>query len=143
MSFCNCLTYLYGFCSECILVGSSFWGLWTHRDNSYNYYQAFITKLNDTHLDFALKVNNRQTRSYKRTDPVLIIDKIPEMKDITVNSQVIALYRPYIPERYRVGKVTYTSRASVHVTFHDGQRRWVTLQQLRLVRRPRFCDDGL
>jgi len=128
---------------DCILVGSEVWGFWAFNDNSFNYYKADIIKLNATHIDFALQVNNRKTRSYKRSDPVLVVDKIPEMKDISVNSRVIAVHRTDRKEWYRNGTVTGTDGSSfVSVKFHDGQqRRWIPLNELRLVNRPRVCVD--
>ena len=119
------------------------WGFWAFNDNSFNYYKADIIKLNATHIDFALQVNNRKTRSYKRSDPVLVVDKIPEMKDISVNSRVIAVHRTDRKEWYRNGTVTGTDGSSfVSVKFHDGQqRRWIPLNELRLVNRPRVCVD--
>jgi len=138
-------TELYG-CDpkpDCIFVGSEVWGLWSKRENSLDYYKANIIKLNATHVDFALQVNKDQTRSYKRSDPVLVIDKIPEIKDISVNSQVIAVHKPDMKEWYRAGTVTRIFYSSfVSVMFVNGdQRRWVPLNELRLVNRPRVCVD--
>ena len=48
-------------------------------------------------------------RSYKRTEPVLVIDKISDMKEISVNSPVIAVHRPDMPEWFRAGNVTGTN----------------------------------
>ena len=122
-----------------------FWGLWSQRANSNNYYKAYITRINDTHIDFALEVDNRLKRSYKRTDPVLIIDKIPEMKDITLNASVIAVHRPDRTLWYRTGIVTAISprNSSVLVRFDDRQTRSVPLNELRLVKRPRFCTNNM
>ena len=138
------LVYLLNFFfSECILPGSEFWGLWSRRDNSLNYYRAFITKITASHINFVLQVNNAQRCSYNRTEPVLVIDKIPEMKEISVNSSVIAVHKPSMPEWYRAGNVTGTNdRASlVYVRFKNGDQRWVPVNQLRLVKRPKFCVD--
>ena len=123
-----------------------FWGLWSHRNNSNNYYKAHITRIHGTHIDFALDVNKALTRSYKRTDPVLIIDKIPEMKDITLNSSVIAVHKPDKLEWYRTGIVTVISSrtSSVLVRFDDRhQQRQVPIDELRLVKRPRFCTNNM
>ncbi|CAH3169809.1 unnamed protein product [Porites lobata] len=129
---------------DCILVGSKFWGLWTERDRSNNYYRAFISGINDTHIEFILEYNNALKRVYNRTDPVLIIDKEPEKREISVNTSVIAVHKPAMPEWYRTGivKNTATSKMgefSVSVRFDNGDLRLVPLQQLRLVKRPRFC----
>ena len=131
------------FLLDCILVGLEVWGLWAERDDSLNYYKANIIKLNATRVDFALQVNNRHTRSYKRSDPVLVIDKIPEMNDISVNSRVIAVHRTYWKEWYRTGTVTGTDGSSfVSVKFKNGQQRHgIPLNELRLVNRPRVCVD--
>ena len=123
-----------------------FWGLWTHfiKEGNVNYFKAYITKLNGTHVDFALKVNKGQTRSYPRTKSVLIIDKIPEMKDITVNAQVIAQHKDDQRGWYRTGIVKGTQgSAHVSVKFDNGEFKWVRLGNLRLVKRPRFCVDNI
>jgi len=72
---------------------------------------------------------------------VLVIDKIPQMKDISVNSRVIAVHIPGRKEWYRTGTVTGTDGSSfVSVKFRNGQRRrWIPLNELRLVNRPRVC----
>ena len=73
---------------------------------------------------------------------MLVIDKIPEMKDISVNSQVIAVHVPRMKEWYRAGTVTGTDGSFVSVKFKNGQRRdRVPLNELRLVNRPRVCLD--
>ena len=84
-------------------------------------------------------------RSYKRTEPVLVIDKISDMKEISVNSPVIAVHRPDMPEWFRAGNVTGTNeRLSVAtVRFKNGDHKWVPLNQLRLVKRPKFCVDSV
>ncbi|XP_078348103.1 sushi, von Willebrand factor type A, EGF and pentraxin domain-containing protein 1-like isoform X1 [Oculina patagonica] len=140
-------TELYG-CDptpDCVLVGSMFWGMWAFNKDAFNYYRAYITKMSDTHVDFALKFDKRLTRSYKRTEPVLIIDKVPSMEDITVNSPVIAEHRTDQPRWYRSGTVKGTSgSAFVSVEFDDGKlTKWVRLENLRLVKRPRFCVDNI
>jgi len=137
------LTSFLCFPLDCILIGAEVWGLWSKRDNSLNYYKANIIKLNATHINFALQVNNRKTRIYKRGDPVLVIDKIPEIKDISVNSRVIAVHKPGRNEWYRAGTVIGTDgSSSVSVMFKNGQRRdRVPLNELRLVNRPRVCVD--
>ena len=82
-------------------------------------------------------------RSYKRTEPVLVIDKIPEMKEMSVNSSVIAVHKPSMEEWYRAGNVTGTNErlSLVNVRFKNGDRRLVPLNQLRSVKRPTFCVD--
>ena len=49
------------FFSECILPGSVFWGLWTRKDNSLNYYRAFIKRITASHITFHLQTNNAPT----------------------------------------------------------------------------------
>ena len=126
-----------------------FWGLWAYRDGHTNYYKAYITKMNNTHVDFALEINKGQTRSYPRTKPVLIIDKKPLKEDIIVNSPVIAQHRPNNPEWYRTGTVKGTVKgtsdsASVSVKFDNEKLpKVVRLKNLRLVKRPRFCVDNI
>ena len=128
---------------ECILPGSVFWGLWSRRNNSLNYYEAFITRITHSHIDFLLQINNGQRRSYKRTEQVLVIDKISDMKEISVNSSVIAVHKYSMPEWYRAGNVTGTNErlSLVHVRFKNGDQKWVLLNQVRLVKRPTFCVD--
>ncbi|KAJ7383519.1 hypothetical protein OS493_027685 [Desmophyllum pertusum] len=135
-------TELYG-CDptpDCVHVGSMFWGLWTNRDRSLDYYKAYITKLNDTHVDFVLEISKQLTRSYRRTEPVLIIDdNISEIKNVARNAPVIAQHKSYIPEWYRTGTVMRIWGTSfVTVKFDDGVTKWVRLPNLRLVKRPRF-----
>ena len=122
-----------------------FWGLWSRNDNSLNYYKAFITRITASHIDFLLQINNKQRRSYKRTEPVLVIDKISDMKEISVNSSVIAVHRPGMPEWYRAGNVTGTNEplSIVTVRFKNGGQKWARLNQLRLVKRPKFCVDSV
>ena len=135
---------LFWFCLDCILVGSKFWGLWAQRDLSNNYYMAFISEINDTHIEFILEYNNGFKKVYKRTDPVLITDKAPEKREISVNTSVIAVHNPKMKEWYRTGTVMNTATSEmgeflVSVRFDNGDLRLVPLQQLRLVKRPRFC----
>ena len=135
---------LFCFSLDCILVGSKFWGLWSQRDRSNNYYRAFILWLTDTHIEFILEYNNSFKRVYKRTDPVIIIDKEPEKREISVNTSVIAVHKPAMPEWYRTGTVMNTATSEmgeflVSVRFDNADLRLVRLQQLRLVKRPRFC----
>lgn len=133
------------FCLDCILVGSLFWGLWTRKDSSHNYYKAYITKVNVTHLDFALEFDKAYTRSYNRTDQVLITDESVEVKDISVNSRVIAVHRPNRSEWYRTGTITLVSSTKrlVQVKFDDGLHTWVPLEQVRLVKRPVYCKNNI
>ena len=135
---------LFCFSLDCILVGSRFWGLWSQRDRSNNYFRAFISRLTDTHIEFILEYNNYFKRLYKRTDPVLIIDKEPEKRKISVNTSVIAVNKPTMPEWYQTGTVMNTATSEMSeflasVRFDNGDLRLVPLQQLRLVKRPRFC----
>ena len=76
---------------------------------------------------------------------MLVIDKISYKKEISVNSSVIAVHRPGMPEWYRAGNVTSTrGRLSfVNVRFKNGEHKWVPLNQLRLVKRPKFCVDSV
>ena len=122
-----------------------FWGLWTNRDRSLNYYKAYITKLNDTYVDFVLEYNKQKTRSYRRTEPVLIIDdKISEIKNVARNAPVIAQHKGHMSEWYRTGTAMGISGTSfVSVKFDDGVTQWVSLENLRLVKRPRFCVDNM
>ena len=131
--------------SECILPGSVFWGLWSRGDNSLNYFGAFITRITASHINFLLQINNSQRRSYNRTELVPVIDKISDMKEISVNSSVIAVHRPDKPEWFRAGNVTGTNErlSFVTVRFKNGDQKWVPPNQLRLVKRPKFCVDSV
>ena len=121
-----------------------FWGLWRYNYGANNYYRVYITKLTATHLDFVLKLDNRYTRSYRRTDPVLILDTVSKMKDISINSHVIALQRSDLPGRYRSGTVLgYPSPTVASVKFDDGETKLVLLEYIRLVKRPRFCLNDI
>ena len=122
-----------------------FWGLWSRKDNSLNYYKAFITRITGSRIDFLLQINNKKRRSYKRTEPLLVIDKISDMKEISVNSSVIAVHRPDRPEWYLACNVTGTNEplSIVTVRFKNGDQKWVRLNQLRLVKRPKFCVDSV
>ena len=137
--------FYFHFLLDCVLVGSMYWGLWVDYTNPLNYYRAYITKLNDTHVDFVLEINKQQTRNYRRTEPVLIIDdKISDMKNVAVNATVIAQHRRDHPEWYQTGTVIGTWGTSfVTVKFDDGVTKWVRLENLRLVKRPRFCVDNM
>lgn len=71
---------------------------------------------------------------------MLILDKVPKLKDISFNSPVIALHKEDKPEWYRSGIVVgFQSAASASVQFDDGKISLVLLKDLRLVKRPRFC----
>ena len=74
---------------------------------------------------------------------MLVIDKIPEMKEISVNSSVIAVHKLSMQEWYRARNVTGTneSLSMVHVRFKNGDQRLVPLKELRSVKRPKFCVD--
>ena len=120
-----------------------FWGLWTKRENSSNYYMAFISRINSTHFEFILQVDNKNNRTYNRLDPVLIINRIPEKQEISVNASVIAVHEPTKPEWYRTGTVknigSDMGKLKVEVKFDNGDSRSVPLTEIRLVKRPRFC----
>ena len=121
-----------------------FWGLWKYNKDANNYYKAYITKLNATHLEFVLKIGKQYTRSYRRTEPVLILDTVPKMKDISINSSVIAFQIANEPDRYRSGTVVgFPSATSVSVKFDDDKTSLVLLKYLRLVKRPRFCVNNI
>ena len=121
-----------------------FWGFWTYKHKAISYYKAYITKLTARRLEFALQVNNRQTRSYRRNESVLILDTVPKMEDISINSSVIARQHSKLPDRYRSGVVVgFPSASSVSVKFDDGETHWVLLKYLRLVNRPRFCVNEI
>ena len=101
-----------------------FWGFWKNNKKADNYWKVSITRINATHLDFALLNNNKQTRSYRRTDQKLIIDKVPSIEDLLPNLPVIANQRVDRPGWYRTGNVTGTSRGSlVLVQFDDGKKK--------------------
>ena len=78
-----------------------FWGFWKYNKGANSYYKTYITKLTATHLDSSLQFDNRLTRSYRRNDPVLILDTVPKLKDISINSSVIARQHSRLPDRYR------------------------------------------
>ena len=76
---------------------------------------------------------------------MLILDTVPEMKDISINSSIIARQHPKtVPDRYRSGIVEGLQSATlVSVRFDDGEIHSVPLKHLRLVNRPRFCVNGI
>ena len=76
---------------------------------------------------------------------MLVIDKISDMKEISVNSSVIAVHRPDKPEWFRAGNVTGTNErlSIVTVRFKNGDSKSVPPNQLRLVKRPKFCVDSV
>ena len=127
----------------CVQVGAIFWGFWAVHLNAANYYRARITRINSTHVDFTLLLNNKLTRSYRRTDQVLIIDKVPSIGDVSPNSSVIAnQFNNRDLRWYRTGHADHTSGDSfVFVNFDDGKGKLVPLERVRLVSRPRFCSD--
>ena len=117
-----------------------FWGFWRWNLSADNYWKASITRINATHYDFALVSNNKQTRSYRRTDQKLII-KVPSIEDLLPNSPVIANQFVH-PGWYRSGKVIGTSGSSlVYVHFDDGEKKWVPVGRVRLLSYPRLCSD--
>ena len=118
-----------------------FWTFWRKNRNADNYWKASITRINATHFDFALVNNNKQTRSYRRTDQKLIIDKVPSIGNLLPNSPVIAHQFGH-SSWYRTRKVTGTSGDSlVEVQFDDGEKKWVKLEIVRLVSYPDYCSD--
>ncbi|XP_066021713.1 CUB and sushi domain-containing protein 1 isoform X2 [Pocillopora verrucosa] len=128
-------------CEVCVRVGSVFWGFWRRNQDADSYWKASITRITATHFDFALVLNNKQTRSYRRTDQKLIIDKVPSIGDLLPNSLVIAQQFGH-SGWYRTGKVTGTSGDSwVEVQFDDGEKKWVPLESVRLLSYPGFCSD--
>ena len=110
-----------------------------------NYWKASITRITATHFDFALVNNDKQTRSYRRTDQKLIIDKVPSIGNLLPNSPVIAHqfgHSGWYRTGYVVSKVTGTSGDSlVEVQFDDGKKKWVKLGRVRLVSYPDFCSN--
>ena len=148
-SSCNWITTVltlsyFPFSLDCILVGSMFWGLWKYNKGANNYYKGYITKLTATQFDFVLQFDNRLSRNHRRNDPVLILDAVPEMKDISINSSVIARQHNHLPYRYRPGNIVGFPHSSwVSVKFDDGETRSVLLKHLRLVNRPRFCVNDI
>lgn len=129
---------------DCIHVGSAVWGLWEREGDSLSYYLVYITQLNATHVDFVLDYypDKFLTRSYNRSEPVLVVDKTPKMTDISVGSRVIGVHRRKNKEWYKNGVVTRTSRYYAQVRFKSGTVKWVPLEELRLEKRPRFCTTG-
>ena len=132
---------------DCIYVGSVVWGLWERKEGSLNYYLVYITQLNASHVDFVLDYYYPRkflTRSYNRSEPVLVVDRIPKKTDISVGSRVIGVHKSTHKEWYQAGTVTQISRWSDHVRvrFNSGEKRWVPLRELRLEQRPRFCTNG-
>lgn len=128
---------------DCILLGSMFWGLWTKTENSSNYYMAFISRINSTHIEFILQVDNNKKQTYNRLDPVLIINRIPEKQELSVNASVIAVHEPTKQEWYRTGTVKNMRsdrvKLKVEVKFDNGDSRSVKLTEIRLAKRPQFC----
>ena len=122
-----------------------FWGFWKPNLNADNYWKASITRITATHFDFALVNNNKQRRSYRRTDQKLIIDKVPSIENLLPNSPVIAHqfgHSGWYRTGYVVSKVTGTSGDSlVEVQFDDGKKKWVKLGRVRLVSYPDFCSN--
>ena len=130
---------------DCIHVGSVVWGLWEREGDSLSYYLVYITQLNATHVDFVLDyyIDKFLTRSYNRSEPVLVVDKTPKMTDISVGSRVIGVHKRIHQEWYRNGVVIRTSSSNyAYVRFNSGTKRWVQLRELRLEKRPRFCTTG-
>ena len=120
-----------------------FWGLWTYKHGANNYYKAYITKLTVTNFDFVLQIGLQYTRSYPRTEEKLILDAIPKLNDISINSTVIARQHEDLPDRYRSGIVRFKNATSASVKFDDGATHIVLLEHLRLVKRPRFCVNNI
>ena len=75
---------------------------------------------------------------------MLILDTVPYMKDISINSSVIARQHSIFSKRYRPGIVMDFPTASfVTVKFDDSEILSVQLKYLRLANRPRFCDNDI
>ncbi|XP_067016833.1 sushi, von Willebrand factor type A, EGF and pentraxin domain-containing protein 1-like isoform X2 [Acropora muricata] len=130
---------------DCIHVGSVVWGLWERKGDSLSYYLVYITQLNATHVDFVLDyyAGKLLTRSYNRSDPVLVVDKTPKMTDISVGSRVIGVHKPTHTEWYKNGTVIRTWGSTyAYVRFNSTTRRWVRPRELRLEKRPRFCTTS-
>ena len=92
-----------------------------------------------------MEFSNDFKQVYNRTDLVIIIDKEPEKRAISVNTSVIAVHDPKMKEWYRTGTVMNTATSEmgeflVSVRFDNGDLRLVPIRQLRLVKRPRFCQ---
>ena len=109
-----------------------------------SYYLVYITQLNATHVDFVLDFSHSDgrllTRTYNRSEPVLVVDKTPRMTDISVGSRVIGVHRRRNKDWYKNGIVIRTFRSLyAYVRFNSGTERWVPLEELRLEKRPRFC----
>lgn len=90
-----------------------------------------------------MEFNNNRKRIYNRTAPVLVINRIPEKQEISVNASVIAVHEPRRQEWYRTGTVknmrSDRGKLMVEVKFDNGDSRLVKLTEIRLVKRPRFC----
>ena len=129
-----------------IHVGSVVWGLWERKGDSLNFYLVYITQLNATHVDFVLDYTHGDgtflTRSYNRSEPVLIVDETPKMIDVLVGSRVIGVHKGKLKEWYQAGTVIRTASNYAYVRFNSGTERWVPPRELRLERRPRFCATG-
>lgn len=132
--------------SDCILVGSQFWGFYAYNERADNYYKAYITSLNKTELTFCLdNPNSGKCRKYPRTNSVLIIDKIPEKEELLIERRVIASHKKDHPEWFRSGAVdkVFTSLGIVKIRFDDGEAKYFfikdELNKIRLVTRPIFC----
>lgn len=111
-----------------------------------NYYKAYITSLTKTHLTFCLdNPNSGKYRTYRRTNSVLIIDKIPEKEELLIERRVIASHNIDHPEWFRSGTVdkVFTSFGIVKIIFDDREARYFSikneLNKIRLVTRPIFC----
>ena len=92
-----------------------FWVFWITHLHAENYWKASITRITGTHFDFALVNDKKLTRSYRRNDQKLIIDKVPSIGNLLPDSPVIANQFGH-PGWYRSGKVIGTSGGSlVHV----------------------------
>ena len=131
---------------DCIHVGSVVYGLWERKGDSSNFYVVYITQVNATHVDFVLHFSHADrkllTRSYNRSEPVLVVDKIPKMSDVSVESRVIGVHKETHKEWYQAGTVIRTNYHFAYVRFDSGKERRVPQRELRLQRRPRFCTTG-
>ena len=75
---------------------------------------------------------------------MLIINRIPKKREISVNAPIIAVHNPDVSDWYQTGTVKNVKKSEkgkfeVNVKFDDGTSRLVLLKEIRLVKRPRFC----
>ena len=119
--------------------------MWASSKGAYKYYKVYITSLTKTLLTFALESSySHSTRTHNRTNSVLIIDKVPEKKQLLKETRVIAFDGK---KWFKSGNVVYDSIANlfgyVKIIFDDKKERFFSLRtdlhKIRLERRPIFC----